>query len=244
MNIETQSNTSSSFGFYVIGFKCQVIPIFVRIYCTMSKNFEIESKILQVAYKFFIEKGYKNTTMDEIAQELGISKKTLYKYFPGKLELLASAFEMLTTKLSIKVNALLDNELIPYTVKLKSLLTNVATDIAPINPKILDELREFAPEIWKKLLDYIRESGYLRFQKLIQEGIKKGYVLPNTNVAFVVFIYTSAIQNLIDNKFLSQFPDEMRASFNFTPSQIYDQAIQIIYSGILTEEAQKELRQI
>lgn len=210
----------------------------------MNKKSEIENNILQVAYSFFIEKGYRNTTMDEIAQKLRISKKTLYKYFPGKLELLSAAFNMLTTKLSIKVNALLDNELIPYTVKLKSLLTNVAKDIAPINPKILEELREFAPEIWKELLDYIRESGYLRFQKLIQEGIKKGYVLPNTNVTFVVFVYTSAIQNLIDNKFLSQFPDEMRAGFDLTPAQIYDQAIQIIYTGILSEEAQKELRQI
>lgn len=210
----------------------------------MSKKSEIEAKILQVAYNFFIEKGYRNTTMDEIAQKLGISKKTLYKYFPGKLELLGAAFDTLTNKLSIKVNALLDNEMIPYTVKLKSLLTNVAKDIAPINPKILEELREFAPEIWKELLDYIRESGYLRFQKLIQEGIKKGYVLPNTNVTFVVFVYTSAIQNLIDHKFLSQFPDEMREGFNLSPAQIYDQAIQIIYSGILTEEAQKELRQI
>lgn len=210
----------------------------------MSKKSDIETKILEVAYKFFIEKGYRNTTMDEIAQTLGISKKTLYKYFPGKLELLAAAFKMLTTKLSIKVNSLLDNELIPYTVKLKSLLTNVAKDIAPINPKILEELREFAPEIWKELLDYIRESGYLRFQKLIQEGIKKGYVLPNTNVAFVVFVYTSAIQNLIDNKFLSQFPDEMREIFDLSPAQIYDQAIQIIYTGILSEEAQRELRQI
>ncbi len=210
----------------------------------MSKKSEMETEILQVAYNFFIEKGYRNTTMDEISQKLGISKKTLYKYFPGKLELLAAAFDMLKTKLSIKVNTLLDNELIPYTVKLKSLLANVAKDIAPINPKILEELREFAPETWKELLGYIRESGYLRFQKLIQEGIKKGYVQPNTNIAFVVFVYTSAIQNLIDQKFLSQFPDEMIASFNLSPAQIYDQAIQIIYSGILTEEAQKELRQI
>ncbi|WP_373523408.1 TetR/AcrR family transcriptional regulator [Aquiflexum sp.] len=220
------------------------MPIFVSIFYKMSKKSEIEAKILQVAYNFFIEKGYRNTTMDEIAQKLGISKKTLYKYFPGKLELLGAAFDMLTNKLSIKVNAILDNDMIPYTVKLKSILTDVAKDIAPINPKILEELREFAPEIWKELLDYIRESGYLRFQKLMQEGIKKGYVLPHTNVAFVVFVYTSAIQNLIDNKFLSQFPDEMRASFDLSPAQIYDQAIQIIYSGILTEEAQKELRQI
>jgi AcrR family transcriptional regulator len=36
--------------------------------------------------------------MDEIAQELGMSKKTLYKYFPGKLELLAATFDVLTNQ--------------------------------------------------------------------------------------------------------------------------------------------------
>lgn len=210
----------------------------------MSKADKIENKILDVAYKFFIKKGYKSTTMDEIAQELGISKKTLYKYFPGKLELLAAAFDMLSTRLSIKVNAILDDKFLPYTSKLKNLLSNVAADIAPINPKILAELREYAPQIWTELLNYIRESGYLRFQKLIQEGMEKGYISPNTNVSFVVFVYTSAIQNLIDNKFLSQFPEEMKSEFNFSPSEIYDQAIQIIFNGILTDDAQKEFRQI
>lgn len=207
----------------------------------MSKKSETENKILEVAYQYFIKQGYKNTTMDEIAHELGMSKKTLYKYFPGKLELLAATFDILKTRLSIKVATLLDNKLIPYTVKLKSLLTTVASDISTINPKILDELRDHAPSIWEDLLAYIRESGYLRFQKLIQEGIEKGYVLPYVNVSFIVFIYTSAIQNLIDHKFLSQFPEEMRASFNLSPAEIYDQAIQIIYTGILTDDARKEM---
>lgn len=217
------------------------MPIFATLFQSMSKKSDIETKILEVAYQYFIKQGYKNTTMDEIAQELGMSKKTLYKYFPGKLELLGATFDVLKTKLSIKVSTLLENKLIPYTVKLKSLLTTVASDVSTINPKILDELRDHAPSIWADLLAYIRESGYLRFQKLIQEGIEKGYVLPSVNVSFIVFIYTSAIQNLIDHKFLSQFPEEMRASFKLSPAEIYDQAIQIIYTGILTEDARKEM---
>lgn len=217
--------------------------IFAPLLHSMSKKSDIENRILEVAYRYFIKQGYKNTTMDEIAQELGMSKKTLYKYFPGKLELLAATFDVLKTKLSIKVNTLLDSKMIPYTVKLKSLLSTVASDLSMINPKILDELRDHAPLIWADLLKYIKESGYLRFQKLIQEGIEKGYVLPTVNVPFIVFIYTSAIQNLIDHKFLSQFPEEMRASFNLSPAEIYDQAIQIIYTGILTEDARKEMVQ-
>lgn len=52
----------------------------------MRKKPEIDSKILDVAYRLFLIQGYKNTTMDDIAQGLAMSKKTLYKYFPGKME--------------------------------------------------------------------------------------------------------------------------------------------------------------
>ncbi|EOZ95534.1 transcriptional regulator (TetR family) protein [Indibacter alkaliphilus LW1] len=209
----------------------------------MSKKADIENKILEVAYSLFLKQGYKNTTMDDIAQELAMSKKTLYKYFPGKMELLSATFDRLKTSLAIKVQTLLDNKYIPFAAKLKSLLTVVATDLAPINPDLLEDLRDHAPEIWKELQDYIRESAYLRFQKLIQEGMEKGYVASHVNISLVVFMYASAIQSLIDPKFLSQFPKEMRESMGLKTSEIYDQAIQIIYQGILTDEAKEEYQQ-
>ncbi|MFD2036199.1 TetR/AcrR family transcriptional regulator [Belliella marina] len=208
----------------------------------MSKKTEIEAKILDRAYKLFLKQGYKNTTMDDIAQDLGMSKKTLYKYFPGKLDLLAASFDLLKTKLSIKVQSLFENKQIPFTVKLKSFLTIVARDLAPINPELLEDLRDNAPDIWGELQDYIRDSAYLRFQKLIEEGIEKGFVASNMNKTMIVLVYASAIQNLIDPKFLSQFPKEMRDDMRLSTSEIFDQAIQIIYQGILTDEAREEFK--
>lgn len=210
----------------------------------MSKKADIESRILDVSYKLFLEQGYKNTTMDDIAQRLTMSKKTLYKYFPGKMELLAASFDILKNRLSLKVSTLLENQYIPYTAKLKSLLTVVATDLAPINPELLEDLREHAPEIWKNLQEYIRESAYLRFQKLIQEGKEKGFVAAHVNVSLVVLIYASAIQNLIDSKFLAQFPGEIKDNMGLKTSEIYDQVIQIIYHGILTEDAKKDFHEL
>lgn len=210
----------------------------------MSKKADIESRILDVSYKLFLEQGYKNTTMDDIAQRLTMSKKTLYKYFPGKMELLAASFDILKNRLSLKVSTLLENQYIPYTAKLKSLLTVVATDLAPINPELLEDLREHAPEIWKNLQEYIRESAYLRFQKLIQEGKDKGFVAAHVNVSLVVLIYASAIQNLIDSKFLAQFPREIKDNMGLKTSEIYDQVIQIIYHGILTEDAKKDFHEL
>jgi len=210
----------------------------------ISKKSDIEARILDTAYKLFLGQGYKNTTMDDIAQSLSMSKKTLYKYFPGKMDLLAASFEILKTRLSIKVQTLLENQYISYTAKLKSMLTVVAEDLAYINPGLLEDLREHAPNIWKELQDYIRESAYLRFQKLIQEGVDKGFVSPKINISLAVLMYASAIQNLIDPKFLSQFPSEMKKKLELSTAEIYDQVVQVIYQGILTDEAKQEFHQV
>ncbi len=206
----------------------------------MTKRTVNERKILESAYRLFLEKGYRHTTMDDIAQSLGMSKKTLYKYYPGKLELLSASFEILKTKMTAKVEAILENKYIPFPLKLKSSLTVTANHLAPINPELFEDLREYAPEIWEELRLYINESAYARFQKLIQQGVSEGLVNPRINVSLIVMLYAAAVQSLLDPRFISQFPAEMIRSMDLKPSQVYDQAITILYNGLLTEEARNE----
>ncbi len=206
----------------------------------MSKRVSKEAKILEIAYKLFLSKGYRQTTMDDISQELSMSKKTLYKYYPGKLELLSASFELLKVKISSKVEGILENRHLAFPLKLKSTLTVIATHLAPIKPELFEDLRDHAPEVWEAMRVYINESAYVRFQKLIQQGIAQGLVNPNININMVVILYASAVQSLIDPKFLAQFPITIQKGMKLPVSDIYDQAITIIYNGILTEEARSE----
>lgn len=208
----------------------------------MSKKTNIEGKILDTAYRLFLQKGYRHTTMDDIAQDLGMSKKTLYKYYPGKLELLSASFEVLKTKMTAKVEAILDNRYISFPLKLKSTLTVIAAHLAPINPELFEDLRDHAPEIWEELTTYINESAYIRFAKLIEQGVSQGLVNPRINVNLIVMLYAAAVQSLLDPKFYSQFPDSLQKGMRIPPSDIYDQAISIIYNGILTDEARNEFQ--
>ena len=50
----------------------------------------VKSKIIQAAIKIFSQKGYQSATMDEIAEEAGMSKTTLYTYFKSKSDILKS----------------------------------------------------------------------------------------------------------------------------------------------------------
>lgn len=62
--------------------------------------------IIQTAIRLFAEKGYAFTTVDEIAKACGMTKPSLYKYFPGKEDLLLEAMAMLSEELEGRVHQL------------------------------------------------------------------------------------------------------------------------------------------
>ncbi len=105
---------------------------------------------------------------------------------------------------------------------------------------MFEDLREYAPEIWEELRLYINESAYERFQKLIEQGVAQGLVNPKINISLVVMLYAAAVQSLLDPKYRSQFPESIQKGMILSTSEVYDQAITIIYNGILTEEARNE----
>lgn len=61
--------------------------------------------ILDVAQELFVEKGYRDTSMDEIAARVGIAKGTLYQHFPGKDDLVMALFELHITRFEEAVEA-------------------------------------------------------------------------------------------------------------------------------------------
>lgn len=221
-------------------FQTNHFSIFDAFHLFMSTKSTIEAKVLTKAYDLFLSKGYKHTTMDELALALGMSKKTLYKYYPGKLELLEASFEMLKTRLTSKVEAILENKYIPFPLKLKSTLTTIAAYLAPINPELFADLREVAPQVWEDLRNYINESAYVRFHQLIMQGVSQGLVNSSLNISLVVMLYASAVQSLIDPKFRAQFPEVIQTGMQLSPAEVYDQAISIIYKGILNDDAREE----
>ena len=54
---------------------------------------EVRKKIVTSAHSLFLRKGYHGTTMEEIADSLGVTKPALYQYFPGKEDLFAAVAE-------------------------------------------------------------------------------------------------------------------------------------------------------
>lgn len=68
-----------------------------------SRKQENRQSILKTAEEVFLEKGFSATTTDEIAERAGVTKKTLYSYFPSKVALYVNMFDDYLRQLSVEV---------------------------------------------------------------------------------------------------------------------------------------------
>src|ERR1700758_1721235 len=106
-------------------------------------------RIVDAARGPFFSHGFRSVTMDDLAQALGISKKTLYAYFPGKFDLLeavlADKFAGVEAKLKKAARAQPHN----FPVTLHELLAGLQYELEEIKPPFVRDMRQKAPHVFK-----------------------------------------------------------------------------------------------
>ena len=130
---------------------------------------EIQERIAQKAHDLFLRYGIRSISMDEIASQLGISKKTIYQFYADKDALVDSAIDIVVSS-----NA---NECCIHREESENPVHEilVATDMVQemlktMNPTIMYDLQKYHPAAYKKIADHKNEFLY----KLIKENLEQG----------------------------------------------------------------------
>lgn len=208
----------------------------------MQPNHRTRHRILEHARKLFFRKGYRRVTVDEIASEMSISKKTIYKHFDSKKEILEMTFDLYKENITEDINRILENQDLSFPEKLKKVLSSIGVNLGGMNAILFKDIQEHVPDLWERIRTYKYEAAYLRFNRLIDEGRKYGYIKKEVNRAVVVALYASAIEYLLDPAFIKNLPDELNHEIPSLAIDIFDNAIKIIYEGILTPETISSLK--
>src|SRR5215207_2931705 len=95
----------------------------------------VRGRILQQARADFFSHGYSSLTMDALAAELGMSKKTLYVHFTGKDEIVAAIIDHLGSEIRADADALLGNRQLNFSEKLRGFVEGMVTRMATLNPR-------------------------------------------------------------------------------------------------------------
>ncbi len=213
-----------------------------NFYGFMSRNKSLKRLITKRAQKLFFNQGYRKVTVDDIASSLAISKKTIYKYFSGKREILEATFEDYKENISRDINEILDKTDLSFPEKLKKVLSSIGMHLGGMNALLFTDIQQYVPELWGKIHLYKYEAAFVRFNKLIEEGWKSGHIKSDINKGVVVALYASAIENLLDPSFIKNLPPELIREIPEYPIDVFDNTIKIIYEGILTPETIKSLK--
>lgn len=152
------------------------------------KTFKINvvpQAILEAASNLFIKRGYEGTTMQDIAQELGISRSALYYYFKNKEEILASLTEGLTVAAQQLASLVVEKERAPEEA-LRELVQQHAKLILyrPVQFRVVEQAEGSLPEAQQKIAESARRILLQKFTEVIQRGIETGrFRLVNAKVA-------------------------------------------------------------
>src|ERR1043165_2403604 len=94
-----------------------------------QKKSSIRQRIVDAARAHFFSHGFRSVTMDDLADELGISKKTLYAYFPGKFDLLESVLADKFAGLEARLTEITRGPSLDFPAALHHLLTTTQREL-------------------------------------------------------------------------------------------------------------------
>lgn len=158
----------------------------------------MKEKIINKAKDMFLKLGFKSITMDDIAGEMCISKKTIYKYFANKELLIQEStqvlrkevHEIITEIISRNYNAIEEN------FQIRKMFADMfqSTDTSPIY-----QLKKHYPEVYETVLEYQVQECESCFKQNIEKGIAQGLYRKDLNIKAYIKLYYALIFSINEN---------------------------------------------
>jgi AcrR family transcriptional regulator len=190
------------------------------------------TRIRSAARARLLASGYSALTMDELAHELGMSKKTLYSHFRSKDELIGAIIDEIGQAIRDRMDAVLIDPHLDFTRKLCAVIEVVGSNLSLASPGMLHDLQRFAPQLYQKIDDLRQRNVPYVFGRLIRAGLAEGKVRPEIDPAFAVEFWLQAIRGLVHPAVLERT--------QLTPRQTLERAIHLFFGGLLSPAGRKD----
>ena len=133
---------------------------------------DIRERIIEGASQMFMSYGIKSVTMDSLANQFGISKRTIYEVFSDKDELLMAVLTRMATKQKELVKRVLD-ESENSMVAIFRILEMNRDNFQSMSPAFQSDLRKYHHQVLMKKSDQSEMPDYRNHQEVIENGIKE-----------------------------------------------------------------------
>lgn len=160
----------------------------------------IRERIITAFESLLPEKGLYKTTVDEIASAAGLSKRTIYRYFQSKDEIIESTLNSFMEKMGRGIEELIQKDLKPEDI-LDELFNRLFKHVTKIfNPKVMNDLQTHYPQYWVKIDQYRTEKARELLMSILEKSNQgKERKLEPTIISAIII---ASVQNILNPKFL------------------------------------------
>ena len=180
----------------------------------MNKNEEKERLdfILEQSRELFTRYGIRSISMDDIARELGISKKTLYQHVKNKADLLDKGFKKVQEDFIGAVNRVCSRGMNAID-ELLEVSKCVNRELMKYNPATVFDLQKYYPEVFNNHVAEEKKYTYRMILRNLEKGISEGIYREDQDIELVANLYIQKVESIHDEKFLRQANISMEEIF-------------------------------
>ena len=186
---------------------------------------ELKERIMEGAVTCFQEKGIK-FTMDDLAEKLGMSKKTIYTVVEGKDELLIEMVEHVFGSIKESEEEVLWSEDLNTVEKIRRILAVFPEAYKDINFQGVFELRDKYPEIYEVVEERL-ETGWESTITLLEQGMAEG-VIRQISIPIFKMMYEASLEQF--------FMRDILQRNKITYQDALQEVVEIMVDGIITPQ--------
>jgi AcrR family transcriptional regulator len=178
---------------------------------------EIKERIIENASVLFFQNGIKSMTMSDIANDLGISKRTLYEVFRDKEELLDKCIEAHMLKADLEIEALVTNSEDTIDVLMRIYVKHL-NKMRSVNKSVLHDLKKYHSTIYKKI-ECKQKEGMHNFIPLFERGVEQGLIRDDINCEILIWLLKSQFRALMEDDYM---PTDKYSTDEFVSAIIFN----------------------
>ncbi len=195
---------------------------------------DLRNRIRKTALEHFFRFGFVSVSMDEIAAEFGISKKTLYQHFASKKDLLREGLEQKVDEIASGLDSILGRSSLEYPAKLQEVMRFMSRKLPRPGKRFFRDMASNASDVWRPIHDRRSSVIRTRFGRLFREGVEEGFLRDDLGADFLLLIFTRLIESVLNPETLAEQP--------LTAAQAFEKISSIVWLGVLTDKGRKLYR--
>jgi AcrR family transcriptional regulator len=191
----------------------------------------VRTRIVAGARRHFLAHGFRGVTMDDLAAELGMSKKTLYAHFRSKPELVQAVILAKAADVEAELGRIETECASDFAEALREMLSCLQRHAQEIQPTFVRDMRQSAPDLFKTV--EARRAALIQryFGKLFEDGRRAGMVRKDLPPQLAIEILLGAIQAIVN-------PPKL-AELGLTPQVALPAIVSAVLHGILNPAGRK-----